>query len=120
MSSPLVVAKEFLAAFAARDIEKQSAFIGDPFRFEGPMMTFDNATTFTAAMKDIAQAWRCEHKILREIEYGENAILVYDLIMTAPIPQTATMFEWYRVKDGKITDIRLMFDTASLKMPAEA
>lgn len=120
MSSPLVVAKGYLAAFAAKDLEKLATFIGDPFRFKGPMMAFDNPAAFIDTMKEIAQAWRCEHKILREIEHGQDAILVYDLVMTAPIPQTTTMFEWYRIKDGKITDVRLMFDTASMKMPSAA
>ncbi len=118
MTSPLTVAKGYLAAFAAKDLEKLPSFIGDPFRFKGPMMEFENSAAFIGAMKEIARTWQCEHKIFREIERGNDAVLVYDLVMAAPIAQTATMFEWYRVEDGKITDIRLMFDTATLKMPS--
>ena len=40
--------------------------------------------------------------------------------MTAPVRQTVAMVEWYQVEDGKITDIRLMFDTAGFKMPSVA
>ncbi len=119
MSSPLAVAKGFLTAFAAKDLEKFATYLGNPFRFKGPMMEFDSAEAFIGMIKEIAQAWQCEHKIIREIERGEDAVLIYDLVMTAPIAQTATMIEWYRVKDAKIIDIRLMFDTATLQMPSE-
>ena len=119
MGSTLTVAKAYLAAFAAKDIDKLEGFLADKFRFDGPMMQFDSADAFTGMLRELAQAWDCEHKISREIEAGNEAVLAYDLVMTAPIAQNVPMFEWIRVEDGKITDIKVMFDTAKMTMPAE-
>lgn len=117
MGSPLTTAKAYLEAFAAKDIDALPGFFGDKFRFDGPMMQFDSAEAFTGMLREMAQGWVCEHKISREIEAGNEAVLAYDLVMTAPIAQTVPMFEWVTVENGKITDIKLMFDTAKMKMP---
>jgi predicted SnoaL-like aldol condensation-catalyzing enzyme len=119
MGSPLTVAKAYLEAFANRNVDALPGFFAEKFRFDGPMMQFDSAAAFTGMLREMAQVWTCDHKISREIEAGNEAVLAYDLVMTAPIAQTVAMVEWVRVEDGKITDIKLMFDTAKMAMPGE-
>ena len=56
MGSTLTVAKAYLTAFAAKDIDKLAGFFADKFRFDGPMMQFDSADAFTGIGSSRPQA----------------------------------------------------------------
>ena len=53
MGSTLTVAKAYLTAFAAKDIDKLEGFFADKFRFDGPMMQFDSADAFTGMLREL-------------------------------------------------------------------
>ena len=43
---------------------------------------------------------------------------MYDFVMSAPIQQSVPMVEFIRIRNGRISDIRLLFDTAAFEMPS--
>ncbi len=120
MTSPLSVAKQFLGAFTAKDADKIRNLIGEEMRFEGPMMRFDDRDSFLAGLCPLVQGWDTRHENIRALEQGDEVALMYDWVMTAPLQQSVPMMEWYRVKEGKIVDIKLMFDTAKFTPPQPA
>ena len=83
----------------------------------GPMTKIEGREPFMQAMTGLAKAWKSDHKRIRAIGNGEDAALLYDFVMTEPIKQTVRMTEWYRVRNGKIDEIRLLFDTAKFTPP---
>ena len=50
---------------------------------------------------------------------GDTAVMLYDFVMTEPVKQTVRMTEWFRTSGGKLSEIRLMFDTAKFTSPAD-
>ncbi len=117
MATALAIAEKYLAAFSAGDTKAINDLIGDSIVFDGPMMKIEGREPFMQAMTGLAKAWKSDHKHIRAIGNGEDAALLYDFVMTEPIKQTVRMTEWYRVRNGKIDEIRLLFDTAKFTPP---
>ncbi len=118
MASALATAERYLAAFSTGDIDTISSLVSDDIVFEGPMAHFEGREPFMQAMTGLAKTWKSDHKRIRAIENGDSAALLYDFVMTEPIKQTVRMTEWYRVRNGKIDEIRLLFDTAKFTPPS--
>ncbi len=118
MASALATAEKYLAAFGAGDIATLNDLVSDDITFEGPMVQLSGREPFMQAMTGLAKTWKSDHEHIRAVENGENAVLLYDFVMTEPIGQTVRMTEWYRVRNGKIDEIRLLFDTAKFTPPA--
>ena len=112
MASALATAEKYLAAFGNGDIDTIDSLVADSIRFDGPMVQLEGRDAFIQAMTGLAKSWRTTHKRLRAVENGQDAAILYDFVMTEPVQQTVRMTEWYRVKNGKIEEIRLLFDTA--------
>lgn len=49
---------------------------------------------------------------------GDDVCVIYDL-KTAPVPSTRTC-EWYRVRDGKVASVSVVFDARPLAPLFEA
>jgi hypothetical protein len=48
---------------------------------------------------------------------GDDVCLIYDLVTNTPAG-TAPVAEWFRVRDGKIAQIRVFFDARPFAPPA--
>ena len=117
MASALAIAEKYLSAFSAGDTKTINDLVSDNIVFDGPMMKIEGREQFMQAMTGLAKSWKSDHKRIRAIGDGEDAALLYDFVMTEPIKQTVRMTEWYRVRGGKIDEIRLLFDTAKFTPP---
>ena len=117
MQSPMSMAKAYLTAFDDKNVGDIENLIGESFRFEGPIMKFEDKRSFIDMADGMTKGWDCRHENVEGLEQGDQAVLRYDFVMASPVPQTVHMVEWYRVRDGQIEDIRLMFDSAKFIMP---
>jgi hypothetical protein len=50
-------------------------------------------------------AWVTKQKVFED---GDDVCVIYDL-KTAPVPSSRTC-EWYRVRDGKVASVSVVFD----------
>src|SRR5215471_7324647 len=75
--------------------------------FEAPIDAFDHAGSYLNSLCGVPQIVTGLEKLKVFVD-GDDACIVYDL-KTAPVP-TARTAEWYRVNDGKISSVTVVFD----------
>jgi ketosteroid isomerase-like protein len=101
------VAEEFFDAWTGKDFDRARALVHDDLSFEGPIDRFSDADTYFASLRQLGQivTGADKHKVFVD---GDDVCVIYDL-KTAPVPSSRTC-EWYRVRDGKIAAISVVFD----------
>ena len=117
MASPMALAEQYWSAFSNGDTAMLNDIINDDISFEGPMVQLAGREPFMQAMTGLAQTWKCSHRPIQSVEDGETAVMLYDFVMTEPVKQTVRMTEWFRARGGKLSEIKLMFDTAKFTSP---
>ncbi|MFF0307859.1 hypothetical protein ACFYSC_10535 [Streptosporangium sp. NPDC004379] len=92
------------------DATGAAAYLGEPFRFQSPFITSDDRTGHLATLPGFVSIVTGVD-LISEL-YGEaEATLVYD-VHTATPAGTQRTAEHFRLDDGAITSITLIFDTA--------
>jgi ketosteroid isomerase-like protein len=102
------VVDEFFEAWTNKDFERARALLHDQgFEFEGPIDTFDDADSYVASLQQLSQIVTGveKHKVFVD---GDDVCVIYDL-RTAPVPSSRTC-DWYRVRDGKVASVSVIFD----------
>jgi len=108
MASSGEVVYRFLRALGQRDFEAAQANLAKEFTFRGPFDTFNDPRSYLEALKRL-------YPIVKTIEIrklfvdADEACLLYDMETNTPIG-TAFICEWFKVRDGKISSIRALFD----------
>ena len=120
MTTASEVFNDYLSAFESGDMDRARALVADDFSFEGPMLQVDGKDAFFEAVSGLASIIK-GHTILKQFEDGDEVCSIYDFeIETRAGAGSVTMSEWCRVRDGRLTSARLVFDTAAFNalMPA--
>ncbi len=92
------------------DVAAASARLGEPFRFQSPFIDSDDRTGHLATLPGFVSIVTGVD-LISEL-YGEaEATLVYD-VHTATPAGTQRTAEHFRLHDGKIASITLIFDAA--------
>jgi len=92
------------------DVATAAAQIGDGFRFRSPFITSDSATGHLDGLDGLLSIVTGVD-LISEL-YGEDeATLVYDVRTASPVGVQRTA-EHFRLEDGRITSILLIFDGA--------
>ncbi|MGW4475983.1 hypothetical protein ACWENQ_40480 [Nonomuraea sp. NPDC004354] len=92
------------------DVPAAAAHLGEPFRFHSPFISSDDRTGHLATLPGFVSIV-IGVELISEL-YGEaEATLVYD-VHTATPAGTQRTAEHFRLADGKIVSIMLVFDAA--------
>ncbi|MFB6810674.1 nuclear transport factor 2 family protein [Streptomyces sp. NPDC056387] len=93
------------------DVPTAAAQIGDGFTFRSPFITSDSPTGHLDGLDGLLGIVTGVD-LISEL-YGETeATLVYDVHTTPAVGITQRTAEHFRLRDGRITAIRLIFDSA--------
>ena len=84
----------------------------DNFSFIGPMEQFDNRDAFVLTLLNMVGPNMAIGEVHRVFVDGNDVCTIYDC---SAGPVTVTMAEWFHVENGRITQIRLFFDTKKLE-----
>jgi ketosteroid isomerase-like protein len=107
------VVDSYSRALSARDFETARSLLADDLRFEGPIDTFDRADDYIDAIKSLFGMVRgLEHQAT--IAEGDDVAVFYRLDTPVALAPVA---EWYRVRDGKIVELRAYFDARPFTPP---
>jgi ketosteroid isomerase-like protein len=101
------VVEDFFAAWTSKDFARARALLHDDVSFEGPIDTFDDADAYMAALQRLSGIVTGAVKQKQFVD-GDDVCVIYDL-QTAPVPSSRTC-EWFRVRDGKIASVSVVFD----------
>jgi ketosteroid isomerase-like protein len=102
------VADKFFKAWTTGDVETARGLLHDNVSFSGPIDKFDNADAYIGALRGLAQIVKAaeEQKVFVD---GNDVCVIYDLVTNTPVGAAPTA-EWYHVRDGKISAVRVFFD----------
>jgi hypothetical protein len=107
-SDAAAVVEQFFDAWTASDFERARRFLHDQeFRFEGPIDTFDDVDAYLDSLRRLAPIITGAERLKVFGDAGDVCV-IYEL-RTEPVPRSR-IAEWYRVRDGRIESILVMFD----------
>lgn len=105
---PIELAAGYMAHYYGdQDWDALARLCDDQLRFEGPLHEYDCARDYLDALAaDPPQD--CRYRMLRTFEDDDGACLWYEFIGHG---LSITMAQYFEVRNGKISAIRLVFDT---------
>jgi len=101
------VAEAFFEAWTSKNFERARGLVHDDLSFEGPIDSFSDADSYLASLRRLSGMVTGVQK-QKVFEDGDDVCIIYDL-ETAPVPSSRTC-EWYRVRDGKVASVSVVFD----------
>ena len=108
------VVETYTRALSARDFETARSLLADDLHFEGPIDTFDRADDYVNAVKGLyGMVKGVQHQAT--VAEGDDVAVFYRLDTPVALAPVA---EWYRVREGKIAELRAYFDARPFARPA--
>ena len=107
MADARKAAEDFFDAWTGKDFDRARALLHDDLSFEGPIDTFSDADSYLSSLRQLSQIVTGVDKEKVFVD-GDDVCVFYDL-HTAPVPSARTA-EWYRVRDGRIAAVKVVFD----------
>jgi ketosteroid isomerase-like protein len=107
-ADPRAVADKFFKAWTTGDFAAARSLLHDDVSFAGPIDSFNSAEAYLGALEGLAQIVKAaeEQKVFVD---GNDVCVVYDLVTNTPAG-TAPTAEWYHIRNGKISAVRVFFD----------
>jgi len=106
--SPLKIAKKYMASFYGEaPLEAMLPLLSEDLIFKGPFVEFNTAVDYFESLKTNLPV-DVKYKILNVYEKENSVCLIYEFSKPGLVTPMAQTFE---VVNGKITNIRLIFDT---------
>jgi hypothetical protein len=76
--------------------------------FQGPIDSFDNADAYVGALQGLSQIVEGTEQQHVFVD-GDDVCVIYDPVTRTPAGSSPTA-EWYHLRDGKISSVRVFFD----------
>jgi ketosteroid isomerase-like protein len=95
------------------DMKQARSYLADDLDFQGPIDTFGSADEFIPGLAGFA-GMLTRAELLQEFFAADEAALLYDCVTASPAGTIRTA-EFFRLRDGKIAHIRLVFDATELR-----
>jgi ketosteroid isomerase-like protein len=110
MKSPTDVVNEYYQAFDAHQDGWQELVAGD-VRFDAPIQKANGKAEFVALTQQFLHFHK-DTQLLKRFEQGDSVCSIFKFVMNTPAgqPLTCEVAEWARVQDGRISDIKLLYD----------
>ena len=107
MADAARVATDFFEAWTSKDFDRARELLHDDVSFVGPIDSFSSADAYLEALRQLSGIVTGAETQKVFVD-GDDVCVIYDL-KTAPVPSSRTC-EWYRVRDGRIASISVVFD----------
>lgn len=111
-ASALALVRAYHRAWTGKDFEEAGRYLSDDLRTDVPINTYRSKAEWIEAVRRTGQAVS-RVEVLAEFSNDGEALLLYD-IEIKPIGDIR-IAEHFTVADGRITEIRHVHDTASLR-----
>lgn len=108
----LAVVREYHDGWSSRDFVRATALLDDDLRVEVPINEYPTAASFAEAVTGFGSMTRSVD-LLAEMAAGDEAMLLYDMEVEGL--GTMRVAEHFTVRDGRITRVRQVHDTAALR-----
>jgi len=116
MTAPISVrdtVRAYYEAWTKGDMSQARSYLADDLDFQGPIDTFTSADEFMPELAGFG-GMLAQADLLEELYGADEAALLYDCVTASPAGTIRTA-EFFRLRDGKIAHIRLVFDATELR-----
>ncbi len=107
MASPLEIVQKYQAATGKGDFATARKLVHDDLAFHGPIDKFNKPEPLFEALKTLMRIVE-RVEIQKVFVDGNDVCVLYDMVTKTS--GTELIVEWFKVKDGKISNIRVVFD----------
>ncbi len=107
MANSREIVLAYQQAIGKKDFQAARKLLQDALEFRGPIDTFHKADDYLHAIQKLSAIVEGV-EILKVFEDGDDVSLFCDL--KTKTVGTSFVAEWYRVKEGKIASVRVVFD----------
>jgi ketosteroid isomerase-like protein len=104
------VGEGYFDAWTSGDFETARSMVHDDLTFRGPFETFERADDFFESLRRVGGGLLERAEKRKVFVDGGDVCVIYDFVAKPPVGPSPTV-EWYRVRDGKIAEIQIVFDT---------
>jgi ketosteroid isomerase-like protein len=119
---PIETCIAYLELFTSGQRDKAFDLLADDFSFQGPLVQATSKAEFDAGVPIELGMMARGVNIHQSFEKGDEVCLIYDFNLETPVASgSVLMCEWFQVRDGKVANSRLIFDTVAFGalMPQE-
>lgn len=108
---PVHVADTYFTSWRGKDFEQLRSVLAEDVTFSGPLAELQGADACRAGLERMSEVVT-DVEVLKRFVDGEDVLTWFKLhtLHTPPMPTA----NWSRVRDGKITAIRVTFDPRPL------
>lgn len=107
------IVESYSKAWASGDLETARSYLADDLEFRGSIDNFNDADSFMSAVSVFLNILKSVDTISSFYD-GCEAMLMYDCVTDSPAGTVRTV-EYLKVQDGKIYEIKLIFDASELR-----
>lgn len=100
----------YFDAWTSGDFETARSLVHDDLDFRGPFESFDHADDFFESLRRVGGGLLERAEKQKVFADDHDVCVIYDFVAKQPVGSSPTV-EWYRVRNGKIAEIRIVFDT---------
>ena len=116
-TEPVTLAETYFTAWKGKDFDTLRSILADDVTFHGPFAQLDNADDCVQGLKGMSQIVT-DITVTKRFVDGDDVLTWFDLhTSVAPPVPTAN---WSRVSNGRISQIRVLFDPRPLLPPKDA
>jgi len=110
MESPGEIVKKYYEAFDTHGAGWRE-LVADDVRFDAPIQKATGKTEFVALTEQFLQFHK-QTRLLERFERGNSVCSIFEFQMTTPSgqPLTCEVAEWARVENGRISELKLLYD----------
>jgi ketosteroid isomerase-like protein len=110
MESPKEIVGRYYEAFDGHRDGWQD-LVAEDVRFDAPMQKANGKQEFVALTAQFLHFHK-ETRLLERFEQGDSVCSIFEFVMDTPAgqPLTCQVAEWARVKQGRISEIKLLYD----------
>ena len=110
MDSPIEIVTRYYQAFDNHRDGWQE-LVADDIQFDAPIQQAKGKRDFVALTQQFLQFHK-ETRLLERFERGDSVCSIFRFVMDTPAgqPLTCEVAEWTRVTEGRISNIKLLYD----------
>ena len=102
------IVDKFFDAWTSGDFKTVRSLVHDDVSYSDPIDQFDTHDAYIGSLQRFSQVMKAA-EVQHVFVDGTDVCVIYDLVTNTPIPPSPTA-EWFHLRDGKISDMRVIFD----------
>lgn len=107
------IVEDYSKAWSSGDLKTARSYLADDLEFRGSIDNFNDADSLMSAVSIFLTILESVDRISAFYD-GCEAILMYDCVTNSPAGTIRTV-EYLKIIDGKIKEIKLIFDASELR-----